>query len=56
VRIGGLGGIVSAAIGKSLPQSHIWVSAAIPEFLRAETALGVDGPMWRIDLAAPDRN
>ena len=55
VRIGGLGGIVSTAIGKSLPRSHIWISTGIPAFLRAETPLGVDGPVWRIDLAAPPR-
>lgn len=55
VRIGGLGGIISTAIRKSLPRSHIWISTGIPGFLRAETPLGVDGPMWRIDLAAPAR-
>ena len=55
VRIGGIGGIVSTAIRKSLPRSHIWISTGIPGFLRAETPLGVDGPMWRIDLAAPGR-
>jgi len=53
VRIGGLGGIISTAIRKSLPRSHIWISTGIPGFLRAETPLGVDGPTWRIDLAAP---
>ena len=55
VRIGGIGGIVTTAIRKSLPRSHIWISTGIPGFLRAETPLGVDGPMWRIDLAAPVR-
>ena len=55
VRIGGLGGIVSTAIRKSLPRSHIWISTGIPAFLRAETPLGVDGPVWRIDLAGPAR-
>lgn len=53
VRLGGIEGVVSAAIRKSLPRSHIWINAGIPAFLRAETPLGVDGPTWRIDLAAP---
>ena len=55
VRIGGLGGIITTAIRKSLPRSHIWISTGIPAFLRAETPLGLDGPVWRIDLAAPSR-
>ncbi len=53
VRLGGLEGVVSSAIRKSLPRSHIWINAGVPAFVRAETPLGVDGPMWRIDLAAP---
>ena len=53
VRLGGLEGIISSAVRKSLPRSHIWISAGTPAFVRAETALGVDGPMWQIDLTPP---
>ena len=51
VHIGGLQGVVASAIRKKLPRSHIWISAGVPAFLRAEAPLDPDGPMWRIDLA-----
>jgi hypothetical protein len=53
VRLGGFEGVVSSAIRKRLPQSHIWINAAAPTFLRAESPLGIDGPMWRIELTSP---
>jgi hypothetical protein len=55
VRIGGLEGVVTTAIRKSLPRSHIWINAGVPAFLRAEAPLGLDGPVWRIDSVASAR-
>ncbi len=55
VRIGGISGVIATAVRKSLPRSHIWIGADTSGFLRAETPLGLDGPVWRIDLAAPSR-
>jgi hypothetical protein len=54
VEIGGLAGLVAPLFGKQPPDSHVWIlGGEAPAFVRAEQPLFMDGPVWRIELAAP---
>lgn len=54
VDLGGVAGVVAPLVGKKPPDVHIWLSAGrAPTFLRSQGPLFEGGPIWRIDLAAP---
>jgi hypothetical protein len=54
VELGGLTGLVAPLLGKQPPDSYVWIlHGDTPAFLRAEQPLYSDGPVWRIELAAP---
>jgi hypothetical protein len=54
VKIGGIRGMIAPIIGKQPPETKVWVfGAPAPAFIRFEGPLSADGPVWRIDLAAP---
>lgn len=54
IEIGGVAGVVAPLVGKKPPDIHIWLSAGqAPTFLRSHGPLFEGGPIWRIDLAAP---
>jgi hypothetical protein len=54
VDIGGITGIAAKATGKQPPPTHIWIAAENrPVFLKSEGQLYEDGPIWRIEMAAP---
>jgi len=54
VEIGGIAGLLAPLLGMQPPNSHVWILGGdVPAFLRAEQALYVGGPMWRIELASP---
>lgn len=52
--IGGLSGLIAPLIGKQPPDIHIWMLAGdAPGFVKFEGPLFSDGPVWRIEVAAP---
>jgi hypothetical protein len=54
IDLGGVAGVVAPLVGKKPPDIHIWLSAGrAPTFLRSQGPLFEGGPIWRIDLAAP---
>jgi len=54
IDLGGVAGAVAPLVGKKPPDIHIWLSAGhAPTFLRSQGPLFEGGPIWRIDLAAP---
>ncbi len=55
VDIGGVAGVVVPLIGKKPPDIHIWVlKDAAPVVVKSEGPLYEDGPIWRIELGAPE--
>ena len=55
VKIGGVTGAVAPLVGKQPPDIHIWlVKSEAPTFVESEGPLSQDGPVWRIELAAPE--
>jgi hypothetical protein len=55
VEIGGVAGVVAPLLGKQPPDSHIWVTEGeAPTFVKSEGILFMGGPIWRIELVAPD--
>jgi hypothetical protein len=54
VDIGGLSGLLAPLVGKQPPDSHVWVlGGEAPAFVKAEQALFMGGPVWRIELVSP---
>jgi len=54
VEIGGLTGLIAPLVGKQPPDSHVWILGGdAPAFVKAEQALYIGGPVWRIELASP---
>jgi hypothetical protein len=50
---GALGTVASVA-GKQPPALHLWVAGdPVPTFVRLDGPLYPDGPIWRVELAAP---
>jgi hypothetical protein len=54
VDIGGIAGVVAPIVGKQPPDSHVWIlQEEVPAFLRSQSPMFADGPLWQIDLIAP---
>jgi hypothetical protein len=54
-KIEGPAGVIAPRIGKQPPDIHIWlVKSEAPTFLEFEGPLYEDGPIWRIELIAPE--
>ena len=54
VDIGGITGVAAKVTGKQPPPTQFWIAAGNgPLFLKSEGPLYEDGPIWRIELAAP---
>ena len=54
IHLGGVAGVVAPMIGKNPPDTHIWMAGGkAPVFLKSEGIVYEDGPIWRIELAAP---
>jgi hypothetical protein len=50
VHVPGVAGALASVLGKTPPDSHVWVlGGEAPVFVRSESALSVGGPMWRIE-------
>ncbi len=55
VEIGGLKGVLAKLFGKQPLDTSVWVlGGEAPGFVRSEGQFYQDGPVWRIELAAPD--
>lgn len=54
VEIGGVKGLIAPLVGKQPPDSHVWIlTGDVPTFVKAEQALYLGGPMWRIEIVSP---
>jgi hypothetical protein len=54
VDIGGVTGLLAPLVGKQPPDSHVWIAGGeAPAFVKAEQALYLGGPIWRIELVSP---
>src|SRR5438477_6303687 len=54
VEIGGVTGLLASLARKKPPDTHVWVLGGdTPSFVKMEGPLYSDGPIWRIELAAP---
>jgi hypothetical protein len=54
VEIGGAAGVVAPLVGKQPPDSNIWVAEGeVPTILGSAGPFYEDGPIWRVELAAP---
>ena len=52
--LGGLTGVFAGLLGKTPPDSHVWIlRGAAPAFVKSEQPLYVGGPVWRIELTSP---
>jgi hypothetical protein len=55
VEIGGLKGVLAKLVGKQPLDTSVWIlGGEAPGFVRSEGQFYQDGPVWRIELAAPD--
>ena len=53
-KLGFITGIFAALLGKTPPDSHVWiVTETVPAFVKFEGPLYM-GPVWRIELVAPE--
>ena len=54
VHVPGAAGAIASLFGKTPPDSHVWiVGGEAPVFVKAESALFVGGPIWRIEPVSP---
>src|SRR5207245_432507 len=54
VHVPGVAGAIGSLLGKTPPDSHVWILGAdAPVFVKAESALSLGGPTWRIESACP---
>ena len=52
--LGGAVGAVASVTHKQLPPLHIWMAGEpTPTFVRFDGPVYADGPIWRVELAAP---
>ena len=57
VKIPGAAGVAAPLIGEKPPTMHLWIlKSESPTFLEFEGPLVENGPTWRIELAAPERD
>jgi hypothetical protein len=55
LEIGGLTGVVASLAGKTPPDLRYWlVPGDVPAFVRFEGAMFLNGPVWRVEMAAPE--
>jgi hypothetical protein len=54
VHVPGVTGAMASLLGKSPPDSHVWIlGGEAPTFVKAESPLFHGGPTWRIELVSP---
>jgi hypothetical protein len=54
VDIPGVAGVIAPMIGKQPPDSHVWIlGGEAPAFVKSESPLFAEGPLWRMELTSP---
>jgi hypothetical protein len=54
-KLGGLVGVGASVMGKQPPDLHYWMAGdPMPTFLRVDCPLYPEGPIWHVELAAPE--
>lgn len=54
IEIGGIKGALAKLLGKQPPDASIWIlEGEAPGYVRSESALFQDGPVWRMEIASP---
>ena len=54
-KLGGLAGAAASIMGKQPPDLRYWMAAdPVSTFLRVDTPLYAEGPVWHVELTAPD--
>jgi len=55
VELGGIAGLLAPLVGKQPPDNHVWIlGGEVPAFVKSESPLYAQGPLWRMELASPD--
>jgi hypothetical protein len=55
IEIGGIAGVVAKLVGKQPHDTQVWIlGGEAPGFVKSEGPFFAEGPVWRIELAAPD--
>jgi hypothetical protein len=55
VNLGGVAGVVAPVVGKQPPDDQVWIlEGEAPVFVKSEMLSYEGGPMWRVELAAPE--
>ena len=55
IEIGGIAGVVAKLLGKQPHDTQVWIlGGEAPGFVKSEGPFFAEGPVWRIELAAPD--
>ena len=55
VEIGGIAGLIAPLLGKQPKDASVWILGGdAPGFVKSENQFYQGGPLWRIELAAPD--
>ena len=55
VEIGGIAGLIAPLLGKQPKDASVWILGGdAPGFVRSESQFYQGGPLWRIELVAPD--
>jgi hypothetical protein len=53
-KLGGVLGVAASIVGKQPPDIHYWMAGdPVPTFIRVDSPLYPDGPIWHVELAAP---
>jgi hypothetical protein len=54
VELGGIAGLLAPLVGKQPPDNHVWIlGGEVPAFVKSESPLYAQGPLWRMELASP---
>lgn len=55
IELGGLAGVVAPLVGKQPKDTAVWILGGdAPGFVKSEGPFFQGGPVWRMELAAPD--
>jgi hypothetical protein len=55
IEIGGLTGVLASLVGKSPPDSFLWITPGpVPSFVRSWGPLAPDAPAWAIEPVSPE--
>ena len=54
IELGGMTGVLASVFGKEPPEQQVWIlEGEAPVFVKSESQMYPNGPVWRIELASP---